>query len=34
MKEKEERTVDESIIQRVIDPRINIDITWNLSIRG
>ncbi len=34
MKEKEERTVDESIIQRVIDPETGRDITRNLSIRG
>ena len=34
MKEKEERTIDESIIQRVIDPETSRDITRNLSIRG
>jgi len=34
MKEKEERTVDESIIQREIDPETGRDITRNLSIRG
>lgn len=34
MKEKEEMTVDESILQRVIDPETNRDITRNLSIRG
>lgn len=34
MKEKEEMTVDESILQRVIDPETVRDITRNLSIRG
>ncbi len=34
MKEKEDRTMDENIIQRVIDPKTSRDITRNLSIRG
>ena len=34
MKKKEERNMDESLIQRVIDPETSRDINWNLSIRG
>ncbi|MBA7516406.1 hypothetical protein ES705_08454 [subsurface metagenome] len=34
MKEKEERNMDESVIQRVIDPETSRDITGNLSIRS
>ena len=34
MKEKEDRTMDENIIQQVIDPETRRDITRNLSIRG
>ena len=34
MKEKEERTINEITIQRVIDPEASRDITGKLSIRG
>lgn len=33
MKEKEERTMDESAIRREINPETSRDITKNLSIR-
>jgi len=34
MKNKEDRSMNESLIQRVIDPETSRDITMNLSIRG